>query len=135
MIHLAREDCRIEHRNGIIAIRGLGKNICPLCGRALGVRGTCRRKVYTMRGAYILQLRVLYCCECGRTHRELPYFLIPYKRYSVNAIYDTRAGEGRRMSIDAGFLEARASLPLLRCWSWSASVQPWRRFIWFKSAC
>lgn len=86
MIHLAREDCRIEHRNGIIAIRVLGKSMCPLCGGALGVRGTCRRKVYTMRGTYILQLRVLYCCECGRTHRELPYFLIPYKRYSTNAI-------------------------------------------------
>lgn len=31
---------------------------------------------------------IFYCCECGRTHRELPHFLIPYKRYSANAIYD-----------------------------------------------
>ena len=88
MLHLARQDCRIEHKKGIVVVRGLRNGTCPLCGGTLGVRGTCRRKVYTMRGAYILQLRVLYCCECGRTHRELPYFLIPYKRYSANAIYD-----------------------------------------------
>ncbi len=88
MLHLARQDCRIEHKRGIVVVRGLRNGTCPLCGGTLDVRGTCRRKVYTMRGAYILQLRVLYCCECRRTHRELPYFLIPYKRYSANAIYD-----------------------------------------------
>jgi len=33
-----------------------------------------------------LRLRVLECSSCGRTHRELPNGIVPYKRYSTEAI-------------------------------------------------
>lgn len=31
-------------------------------------------------------LRILECTHCGKTHRELPNELVPYKRYSLSLI-------------------------------------------------
>lgn len=49
------------------------------------------------------------------------------------AVHTSR--RGRRPHRNGDFLDVRVLLPPSRCWSWSASVQPWQQFIWFKSAC
>jgi len=60
---------------------------CPYCNGKLYVRGTCRRKVRDAEDqCTVLRLRVLACRNCGKTHRELPEGVIPYKRYGSDAI-------------------------------------------------
>ena len=59
---------------------------CPDCGKKLHVHGTCRRKVIMPQGERTFILRVLACADCERTHRELPDFIIGYKRYSCDSI-------------------------------------------------
>lgn len=60
-------------------------SLCPICGGALKVHGTCTRKVRYGDCIHKYHLRVLKCQCCGKTHRELPDSLIPYKRYGVEA--------------------------------------------------
>lgn len=85
-----------RNKDGKIKILGSEDSICPICGGRLTFRGTCRRKavipadtvgkngrdVQTVE--YIL--RVLVCRRCGKTHRELPSELVPYKRHSLSLI-------------------------------------------------
>ena len=60
---------------------------CPVCHHKLFVHGTCKRKIRNEDGrVQILCLRVLECESCGKTHREIPDILVPYKRYSAEAI-------------------------------------------------
>lgn len=60
---------------------------CPVCGcREYHVHGTCLRKVRTFNGVQQFRLRVLACNHCGRTHRELPADIVPYKRFSADCI-------------------------------------------------
>jgi len=59
---------------------------CPVCGGQLFVHGTCLRNVRKDSEQQLLRLRVLECEHCGRTHRELPSGIVPYKRHSAEAI-------------------------------------------------
>ena len=58
---------------------------CPRCGETLGVHGTYTRNVEFLDKAIpeIFTFRVLECRLCKKTHREIPAWLIPYKRMSV----------------------------------------------------
>ena len=58
---------------------------CPRCGETLGVHGTYTRNVEPLDkpAPERYTFRVLECRPCMRTHREIPAWLIPYKRFSV----------------------------------------------------
>jgi hypothetical protein len=78
---------RSERKNGIIVITAQEHVPCPRCEGPMYTRGTCRRKAINSAGKTdYYQLRVLKCRDCGRTHRELPAPLVPYKRYNGEAI-------------------------------------------------
>ena len=71
----------------ICYITGMEGVPCPVCGGRLFVHGTCRRGMKDeTEQVRELRLRVLECENCGRTHREIPDMLVPYKRYSAQAI-------------------------------------------------
>ncbi len=60
---------------------------CPVCGAALEFRDRCRRHVADSHGSRItLWIRRLRCTECGRLHRELPGFVVPFKQYVASVI-------------------------------------------------
>lgn len=62
------------------------ESTCPICGGSLKVHGTCTRKVRHGDHTYQYHLRVLKCCCCGKTHRELPAGIVPYKRYGLDSL-------------------------------------------------
>ncbi len=74
-------------KNGIWSITGQENIPCPICGGTLFVHGTCKRKLRTESDdIIILRLRVMECKECGKTHRELPEEIVPYKRHNAESI-------------------------------------------------
>ena len=73
-------------KHGIVIFTGLEEVPCPVCGGRLKVRGTCHRRLITKDGAEVYRLRVMECCSCAKTHRELPDEIVPYKRHSVDMI-------------------------------------------------
>ena len=76
-----------KHKNNLIIIIAQEFLSCPCCEGELFVRGTCRRQAINAEGIKRhYQLRVLQCRDCGKTHRELPTPLVPYKRYDGEAI-------------------------------------------------
>lgn len=75
-------DCIIEVKNGIDRVRSESAVYCPDCGMKLLFHGTCKRKVREQEKTRCYVLRVLFCKSCKRTHRELPDFIVGYKRYS-----------------------------------------------------
>ncbi len=62
-------------------------SVCPVCGGALTVRSHITRTV-VMRDSnrQMFRLRRLQCRDCGRSHRELPDFITPYKRHCTETI-------------------------------------------------
>lgn len=84
MISVAQYE--VTRNNGRIKVVGKESLCCPVCGGKLSVHGTCVRKVQCTNGVEILQLRVMQCRSCGKTHRELPEFVVPYKRNSLNLL-------------------------------------------------
>ena len=84
-----------ELRKGeIIIFTGYDEIPCPVCSGKLKVHGTCRRKFIRRGGAQVYRLRVMECRECGRTHRELPDFAVPYKRMDVEMLSEVAEDEG-----------------------------------------
>lgn len=75
-------DCIIKVKNGIARVRSESTVYCPDCGRKLFFHGTCKRKVRAQEKTRCYVLRVLFCKNCKKTHRELPDFIVGYKRYS-----------------------------------------------------
>lgn len=73
-------------KDGIVVFAGSEEIPCPICGERLSVHGTCLRKLRTQSGTRKYRLRVMECRSCGRTHRELPREMVPYKRMSVSRI-------------------------------------------------
>ncbi len=61
-------------------------SICPVCGGPLKVHGTCTRKVRHGDHTRQYHLRVMECRCCGKTHRELPEGIVPYKRHGLNSL-------------------------------------------------
>lgn len=86
-------------------------SLCPICGGALKVHGTCTRKVRYGDCIRKYHLRVLKCRCCGKTHRELPDSLIPYKRYGVEAFCEiAESTEARHTCETSTWLRIRAWL-------------------------
>lgn len=60
---------------------------CPFCGKRMCVAGSRKRIVRLSDGRIIyLIIRRLYCDRCDRMHHELPDLVVPYKRYSSDAV-------------------------------------------------
>ena len=69
----------------VLRLRGKETVPCPICGGKLKVHGSCRRKLQIASNETVIyHLRVMKCCTCGKTHRELPDGVIPYKRMSAD---------------------------------------------------
>lgn len=73
-------------KDGIYVFTGTEVVPCPVCGGRLRVRNTCHRKLRREEECRIYRLRVMICTTCGKTHRELPQWMIPYKRMDA-ALY------------------------------------------------
>ena len=74
-------------KDGIWIITGQEDVPCPICSGKLAVRGTCKRKLRQESDDTItLRLRVMECKGCGKTHRELPEGIVPYKRHDAESI-------------------------------------------------
>lgn len=67
---------------------------CPDCGGPVVYRDYVRRKVRSMYelSECILLPRVK-CADCGKLHRVVPGFLLPYKQYEKSVIEGVRDGE------------------------------------------
>ena len=71
---------------GVERIASMETPCCPDCGRRLRFQGRCKRIAKTADApeGKRFSLRVLFCKECRRTHRELPDFIVPNKNYSYD---------------------------------------------------
>lgn len=85
---LSVTDFTEDSKENIVVVRGKKDIPCPVCDGFLMVHGTCIRKVRMADTVKVYRLRVMECADCHRTHRELPDFIVPYKRYSTEAIID-----------------------------------------------
>ena len=103
-------------KSDIIIFTGTEEIPCPTCGGRLRVHGTCRRKVQRKDGQEIYRLRVMECRACGKTHRELPEGIVPYKRMDAELLGVIAEDPG------VGELEA----PSISTWD---RVKTW--IIWF----
>ena len=67
--------------------------VCPLCGGTLKYYSTVKRKVKRgndlVANVYLPRLR---CMSCGKEHRALPSFVLPYKHYDATIIRGFAAG-------------------------------------------
>lgn len=46
------------------------------------------RKLRSSEGQILYRLRVMACRKCGKTHRELPSGIVPYKRMDADLLSD-----------------------------------------------
>lgn len=75
------------YKDGIIYFTGWEEIPCPECGGKLHVRGTCGRKLRRKNNSVkVYRLRVMECGKCGKTHRELPGNIIPYRRMDLESV-------------------------------------------------
>jgi hypothetical protein len=66
---------------------------CPCCDGCLAVVGSRKRFLIQPDGSKIwLIIRRLYCTHCNRIHHELPDMVMPYKRYSTQAVEEILSG-------------------------------------------
>ena len=74
-------------KSGRFYIKSKETAICPICHDELEVIGSRKRGVIEYEGSKkTLMIRRLYCKECNRIHHELPDIIVPYKRYTAEAI-------------------------------------------------
>ena len=65
---------------------------CPICQGLLKYYDRRKRKALNGQGEQeVYSLRRLRCSSCKRLHLELPWFLIPYKRYRLEVIEEVIA--------------------------------------------
>ena len=84
-----------EYRKGnIIFFTGTEEIPCPICGGKLGVHGTCMRTLQRKDKTEKYRLRVMECKKCGKTHRELPERIVPYKRMDAEVLGTIAAETG-----------------------------------------
>lgn len=63
------------------------ESTCPDCGGQLRYYDRVPRIVRTkMRKTKWIKIRRFYCTQCGRLHRELPGYILPYKQYEAEII-------------------------------------------------
>ncbi len=69
------------------------ERICPKCGGQLKYYDSVKRIVRTKnRTTKRIILRRMRCTKCGKLHREIPKFIIPYKEYEYEVIMGVLEG-------------------------------------------
>ena len=86
MISLSQFSQSCNEKDAKIYIYSQEDSVCPVCGGALKVHGTCTRRVWYGEERRNYRLRVMECRCCGKTHRELPEGIVPYKRHGLNSL-------------------------------------------------
>lgn len=77
----------------VFFVKSREKSICPICGNSLNVIGSRKRGIIEHDGTKRnLIIRRLRCNHCHRIHHELPEEIVPYKRYSSEAIEKSICG-------------------------------------------
>lgn len=113
----------IYRKENVIIFTGAETIPCPICGGSLKVRGTCRRKLITREGEETYRLRVMECKACGKTHRELPSHMIPFKRMDESLISDiASAGKKERLNMAESSTWRRVRLWVLWFLQYARSV-------------
>jgi len=63
------------------------ENICPYCGGELIFFDKTKRIIRTKgRKSSWIKINRLKCVKCGKTHRVLPNYILPYKQYEKELI-------------------------------------------------
>lgn len=84
---------REKVKDGIIEITGTNSPVCPICGKPMKSHGRCKRYLRISGEKRVtLSVRVFYCPECRRYHRELPDYITPYKHLSTDMIAEIYDG-------------------------------------------
>ena len=99
-------------KGGVVFFTGTEEIPCPICQGKLRVRGTCMRKLHSSEGRVLYRLRVMECRKCGKTHRELPFGIVPYKRMDADLLSDI--AETPQQS----HLEVAETSTWRRVWAW-----------------
>ena len=82
-----------EDEAGCFHVRSCEVNVCPICGHAVFVIGTRKRKCIKEDGERLmLIIRRLRCKDCRIIHHELPDILIPYKRHCADTVEKVISG-------------------------------------------
>lgn len=69
------------------------ESVCPCCGGRLKYYDNVTRVVRSKgRQTKRVRIRRLYCTECGRLHRELPCYILPYKQYEAEVVRGVQEG-------------------------------------------
>ena len=64
-----------------------GQSFCPECKGDLKYYDKVKRIVRTKGRAFkYVDIRRLKCLKCGKAHRELPDYILPYKQYEAEII-------------------------------------------------
>ena len=79
--------------NLVFLIRSRENSNCPICEHLLNVIGSRKRGIIEDDGTKrMLVIRRLRCERCNCIHHELPGEIVPYKRYSSEAIEKSICG-------------------------------------------
>ncbi|MFZ3373134.1 MAG: DUF6431 domain-containing protein [Desulfitobacteriaceae bacterium] len=85
----------------VIFIKSVEKLTCPVCGGELICISSCNRKGMRDNDQInVYRLRKLRCKQCQKIHLELPYFLIPRKRYEADIYQLILEGKDDGISCD-----------------------------------
>jgi hypothetical protein len=92
---------------------GSGEPICPDCGGDLKYYDKVQRILRTKgRASKHVIVRRLRCAKCGRVHRELPDYILPYKQYEAGIIKGVL--DGRITSDTIGFEDHPCEMTMVR---------------------
>ena len=70
-----------------------GASECPECGGKLHYYDNTKRIVKVKEGEKLyFTIRRFRCLACGKIHREIPDYIIPYKQYAANVIHGVLDG-------------------------------------------
>jgi transcription elongation factor Elf1 len=94
--------------------------ICPICGGRLYYYSTTKR-IIKYGGGIKSQVYIsrLHCKTCGREHRALPSYILPYKHYDADIIRGFRLG---KYSTDEIAFENYPSESTVRRWQNEKSI-------------
>lgn len=89
-------------KDGRIYAYGKVMPCCPKCGKRMTVHGTCKRDIRTSEypNGIVHVFRVLDCKPCNRSHREVPDFIVPHRRYSYDYMCAVAQGKTDEIDID-----------------------------------
>lgn len=65
----------------------MNSNVCPECNGNLKYYDKVSRTIRIEYGKKCeIDIRRFKCKKCGKIHREIPYYVIPYKHYTAQII-------------------------------------------------